>query len=77
MTITTMTSKGQIVIPAKTRARLGLRKGARMLVEDRADEIVIRPLSANYFDAIAGSLKTKGRLTRCIVAEHAKQRKYE
>jgi antitoxin PrlF len=45
MPITTMTSKGQITIPAATRAKLRLGPGSKVgFVENEAGEIVLRPL---------------------------------
>jgi antitoxin PrlF len=45
MTIATMTSKGQITIPAATRTKLRLATGSRVdFVENEAGEIVLRPI---------------------------------
>jgi AbrB family looped-hinge helix DNA binding protein len=41
MSTITMTSKGQITLPAATRAKLRLVKGAQMSVEETADGKVI------------------------------------
>lgn len=43
--LTRMSSKGQVVIPKKIRARLGFEEGDRMTVEVRGGEIVLRKLS--------------------------------
>ncbi len=45
MTIATMTSKGQITIPAATRSKLQLAPGSKIdFVENEAGEIVLRPV---------------------------------
>lgn len=45
MTIATMTSKGQVTIPAATRSKLRLAPGSRIdFVENDAGEIVLRPV---------------------------------
>jgi AbrB family looped-hinge helix DNA binding protein len=45
MTIATMTSKGQITIPAATRSKLRLAPGSKVdFVENDAGEIVLRPV---------------------------------
>ena len=45
MTIATMTSKGQITIPAATRSKLQLMPGSKIdFVENEAGEIVLRPV---------------------------------
>lgn len=48
MTIATMTSKGQITIPAATRSKLRLAPGSKIdFVENEAGEIVLRPLAGD------------------------------
>ena len=42
---TAVTIKGQVVIPAKIRHRLGIKKGTKFYVEDRKGEIILRPLN--------------------------------
>ena len=39
---TTMSSKGQIVIPAAIRQRHKLRPGDELLIEERDDEVVLK-----------------------------------
>ena len=39
---TTMSSKGQIVIPASVRERQKFRPGDELLIEERDDEVVLK-----------------------------------
>ena len=39
MSIVTVTSKGQIAIPAHIRRRFGIEKDTRLYMEDRGEEI--------------------------------------
>ena len=57
---TSMTIKGQVVIPAKIRQRLGLKKGTKIYVEERNGEIVLRPMNREYFQKMSGILKGGG-----------------
>ena len=57
---TTVTVKGQVVIPAKIRQHLGIRKGSRFHVEERNGEIILRPLNRDYFKKMSGILKGSG-----------------
>ncbi len=72
-----VTVKGQIVIPFKIRKRLGLKKGTRVSLTARGEEIIVRPLTKDYFERMAGILKTGGRLTRMLLEERAKDRERE
>ena len=62
---TSMTIKGQVVIPAKIRQRLGLKKGSKIFVEERNGEIVLRPITREYFQRMSGILKGGG-LTKAL-----------
>ncbi|MGA2316024.1 MAG: AbrB/MazE/SpoVT family DNA-binding domain-containing protein [Thermodesulfobacteriota bacterium] len=57
---TSVTVKGQVVIPAKIRHRLGIKKGSKFHVEERNGEIILRPLTKEYFQRISGILKGGG-----------------
>ena len=59
---TVVTIKGQVVIPAKLRHRLGIKKGTKLYVEERNGEIVFRPLNREYFQKMSGVLKGSGLL---------------
>lgn len=54
MTTATLSSKGQITLPAEARRRLGLEAGVRLAIETRGDEIVVR--RARDFLALEGFL---------------------
>ena len=54
MTTATMTSKGQIVIPAEIRRRLKIEKGTRLSVTERGGQIVLQPMDLAYFKRMAG-----------------------
>jgi len=57
---TAVTVKGQVVIPAKIRHRLGIKKGSKLHVEERNGEIILRPLNKEYFQKMSGILKGGG-----------------
>jgi len=57
---TAVTVKGQVVIPAKIRHRLRIKKGTKFYVEERKGEIILRPLNKEYFEKMSGVLKGGG-----------------
>ena len=62
---TAVTIKGQVVIPAKIRYRLGIKKGTKFYVEERKGEIILRPLNREYFQKMSGILKG-GKLVKAL-----------
>jgi AbrB family looped-hinge helix DNA binding protein len=73
---TSITIKGQVVIPAKIRQRLGLKKGTKIFVEERNGEIVLRPINREYFQKMSGILKGGG-LTKALEQFRREDRKRE
>ncbi len=77
MNATVLTTNGQIVIPSKIRRKLNLKSGTKLYVEERGDEIVLKPVTPAYFDKIAGILQTKGKLSKALLEERAKDKHKE
>ncbi len=72
MSLATVSSKGQITLPAKVRQELGIRSRDKVQFFIRGDEIVIKPLRS--FRQLRGSLSPrKGdqrKAMRDAVARH-------
>ncbi len=77
MTTTIVTTKGQVVIPAKIRRKLNIRKGTRLYIEERGDELILKPVTPAYLERIAGFLQSKGKLSKALLEERARDRKRE
>lgn len=56
----TVTSKGQLVIPAELRRKHGISNGTRVRFEDLEDGIVVRPVSEDAIDRLFGIAKGLG-----------------
>ena len=74
MPFTTMTTKGQVVIPASVRTHYHIEPGAKFYVEERGPEIVLKPVSRERFLQLAGVLKTRGRLAKGLLESRARER---
>ena len=77
MVTAVVTTKGQVVIPAGIRKRLNIKKGTRLYIEEKGDEVVLRPVTPAYLDKIAGVLQTEGRLSKSLLKERARDKKRE
>ena len=60
--ITTVSTKGQFVIPAKMRAALGIKPGTRIAVTQEESRIVLEPVTRELVEKTRGMLKGKGYL---------------
>ncbi len=56
-TVSNISTKGQIVIPAALREELGLVPGTRVAVERKGDTIVLRPITRAFVRSLRGALR--------------------
>ncbi|MBM3702639.1 MAG: AbrB/MazE/SpoVT family DNA-binding domain-containing protein [Actinobacteria bacterium] len=77
MVNTVVTTKGQIVIPSKIRRKYNIKRGTKLYIEERGDELVLKPVTQEYFEKIAGVLQTKGKLSRALLEERSKDKERE
>lgn len=72
---TTLSEKGQIVIPAEIRAKAGLRAGDRFSVEvTESGALIFTPLPRDPLLHLRGAFRGPRRLTDELVAERRKER---
>ncbi len=69
-----VTVKGQVVIPARLRRKFGIKKGTQVYLYDRDGEIIIKPITDEYIQSMAGITRTKGRLLKVLKEEKEKER---
>ncbi len=60
--ITTVSTKGQFVIPSSMRAALGIKPGTRICVTHDGTKIILEPVTDELVDKTRGMLKGKGPL---------------
>jgi len=77
MTITSVTTKGQIVIPSKIRRRLNIKTGTKLYIEEKDNSLIVKPVTPEYFDRVAGILTTKGKLSKALLEDRIKDRERE
>jgi AbrB family looped-hinge helix DNA binding protein len=77
MTTTVVTTKGQIVIPSKIRQKLKIKKGTRLYIEEKGQEIILKPVTPEYFERLAGVLPTRGKLSKALLEERVKEKERE
>ena len=70
---TTITSKGQVVIPAVLRRKYGLVAGTRFAVRDRGGKIILEPVTREYMARLRGMLGGGGGL-RELERDRARER---
>ncbi len=75
---TLMTPKGQVVIPAKIRRRLGLKGGTQVSIYERDGEIRVVPVTPEAIEKNFGILKGgKGIALKALLEERKRDRERE
>ena len=69
-TFTTASSKGQVVIPAEVREKLGIEAGTRIAVRVEKNYLILEPINEGYIRRIRGSLKGPDSLVEAREREH-------
>lgn len=69
-----VTVKGQIVIPSKLRRKFGIKKGTQVYLFERDGEIVIKPITDEYIQSMAGVTRTKGKLLKALKEDKERER---
>ena len=77
MTITTLSSKGWVVIPVELRKKYGLHPGARVALVDYGGVLAIVPAMSDSVKESAGIFKGGASLTKALLRERAEDLKRE
>ena len=66
--VTYATIKGQIVIPASVRRKLGIKQGTRIQIEldEEKRRIILTPITREYIHSLRGKYKGLGLLETLI-----------
>jgi AbrB family looped-hinge helix DNA binding protein len=54
-----VTSKGQVVVPARLRRKFGIKAGTRLNFQEENGRIVVQPVTKEYISSFRGIFKLK------------------
>jgi AbrB family looped-hinge helix DNA binding protein len=57
--VSTITTKGQLVIPAKLRSKYNIAKGTQVAFVEEENRLILQPLTPEFIRSLRGSLKSK------------------
>lgn len=74
---TSITSKGQVVIPSAIRRRFGIKQGTRFALEvdEGTGRIILTPITREYVESQRGCFRGKG-LLKALAAEKEREREF-
>ncbi len=72
-----VTSKGQLVIPARLRRRYDIQPGTKICFIERENEILFQPVTKDYIRGVCGLLKSEDLVTKDLLKERTKDKQRE
>ena len=72
-----VTTKGQLVIPARIRRKLGIKPGTKVYFVERGGEILFQPVTKEYIRSVCGMLKSTTSVTQELLADRKKDKERE
>lgn len=72
-----VTSKGQLVVPARLRRKYGIKPGTKICFIERDNEIVFQPVTREYIRSVCGMLRSETSVTQELLKERARDKAHE
>lgn len=72
-----VTSKGQLVVPARLRRKYGITTGTKICFIERDSEILFQPVTREYIRSVCGMLKSETSATEELLRERRKDKERE
>ena len=57
METSTLTTKGQLLIPKRLREKYGIKPGIKIIFEEGKNGLTVKPMDKNYFQQFLGKYK--------------------
>jgi AbrB family looped-hinge helix DNA binding protein len=69
-----VTSKGQLVIPARLRRRLGIKKGTLIAFVEDDGRMLMQPVTREFIHSLRGSLKSEPSVLKVLFEARRRER---
>jgi AbrB family looped-hinge helix DNA binding protein len=73
--VSTVTTKGQLVIPAKLRRKYSIKKGTQVAFVEEENRLILQPLTAEFIRSLRGSLGKDSKALEILLEERRRERK--
>ena len=77
MSVTQLTSKGQILVPKHLRRKLGLKPGGKVHLDEEEGRLVLTPVPPDPIETATGFLKGRFSLSQDLRREHREEARRE
>lgn len=70
----TLSSKGQLIIPARLRKKYSIRKGTKVVFLEDGHRLILQPITNEFIQSLRGSLKGGPSLLAILRKERKRER---
>jgi AbrB family looped-hinge helix DNA binding protein len=70
-----VTTKGQLVIPARLRRRFGIKKGTMVTFVEDDGHIIVQPVTREFIRGLRGSLQGEPSALAALLEERKRERR--
>ena len=71
--VSTVTTKGQLVIPAKLRRKYAIREGTQVAFLEEENRLVLQPLTPEFVRSLRGSVKGDPSALKILLDERKRE----
>jgi len=72
--VSTVTTKGQLVIPSKLRRKFGIQKGTQVAFMEEDHRLILQPLTPEFIRSLRGSLKGEPSALKFLLEDRKRER---
>ncbi len=72
--VSTVTTKGQLVIPSKLRRKYSIKEGTQVAFVEQENRLVLQPLTPEFIRSLRGSLKGEPSALKALLGDRKRER---
>jgi AbrB family looped-hinge helix DNA binding protein len=72
--VSTVTTKGQLVIPAKLRRKYSIKKGTQVAFVEEEHRLILQPLTPEFIRSLRGCLSGEPSALQALLEERKRDR---
>jgi len=73
--VSTVTTKGQLVIPSKLRRKYSIKKGTQVAFVEEENRLILQPLTPEFIRSLRGSLRGGPSALEALLEDRRRDRK--
>ena len=72
--VSTVTTKGQLVIPSKLRRKYSIKEGTQVAFLEQENRLILQPLTPEFIRSLRGSLRSEPSALRTLLEDRKRDR---